>query len=136
LKSIFCSLKQETELQFREKLISLETEKCQFEQRLQEANRALSLADSHLKQEIEKIKIGLEQEYNRRYERDHKQHQQDLHQLRQHLTNEIERPRISISPVNLSNTSLQDTEDIKKMYRAEIDRLYRKIKNPSQFSFN
>ena len=113
---------------YREKLKSVDAEKCQLEQRLQEANRTLDLADFHLQREIEKIKLSLEQEYNRLYERDQKQHQHDLHQLRQQLTNEIEKQRVVISPVNVSNTSLQETEEIKKMYRTEIDRLYSKKK--------
>ena len=99
-----------------------------MEQRLQDANQALDLADSHLEKEIEKIKLSLEQEYNRRYEQDQKQHQHDLQQSRQALTKEIEKQRIVISPTNVSNVSLQDTEEIKQLYRAEIDRLCRKIK--------
>ncbi len=115
---------QDKEIEYREKLLSIETEKNQFEQRLQEANRALNLADSHLKQEIEKIKISLEQEYNRRYERDQKQHQQDLNQLQQQLTTEFEKQK-PIVPIVQSNASAQDIEEVKKMYRTEIDRLYR-----------
>ncbi len=112
---LFLFIKQEKDVEYREKILIIQTEKSQFEQRLQETNRALNLADSHLKQEIEKIKSSLEQEYNRRYERDQKQHQQDLNQLRQQLTNEFEK----------QNTSAQDIEEVKKMYRTEIDRLYR-----------
>ncbi len=104
-------------------MVSVDAEKCQLEQRLQEANRALDLADSHLKQEIEKIKTSLEQKYTRLYERDQKQHQHELHQLRQQL----------ISP---TNNSLEDIEEIKKMYRIEIDRLYRKINNSFFFFFH
>jgi hypothetical protein len=85
----------------------------------------LNLADSHLKQEIEKIKLNLEQEYNRRYERDQKQHQYDLNQLRQQLTNEFEKQKLNIPIIPQPNTSAQDIEEIKKMYRTEIDRLYR-----------
>ncbi|UJR09139.1 hypothetical protein I4U23_013386 [Adineta vaga] len=116
---------KDKEIEYREKLLSIQTEKNQFEQRLQEANRALNLADNHLKQEIEKIKISLEQEYNRRYERDQKQHQQELNQLRQQLTNEFEQQQKPIVAVMQSNTSAQDIEEVKKMYRTEIDRLYR-----------
>jgi chromosome segregation ATPase len=115
---------QDKEAEYRDKLLSIQTEKSQFEHRLQEANRALSLADSHLKQEIEKIKISLEQEYNRRYDRDQKQHQQEMQQLRQQLTNEFEKQR-TVMPVMQSSTSAQDIEEVKKMYRTEIDRLYR-----------
>ncbi|CAF1662881.1 unnamed protein product [Rotaria magnacalcarata] len=115
---------QEKEITYREKLAALETEKTQCEQRLQEVNRALNLADSHLEQEIEKIKISLEQEYNRRYERDHKQYQHDMNQLRQQLTNDFEKQK-NLMPNNQSNTLVQDIEEVKKMYRAEIDRLYR-----------
>lgn len=111
----------------------MEAEKNEVEQRLQEANRALNLADSHLKQEIEKIKLSLEQEYNHLYERDQKNHQQDLQQLRQQLTNEFNRQR-STSP---STNSLQDIEEMQKMYRTEIDRLYRKItKKTTSFHLN
>ena len=112
--------------------MAIETEKSQCEQRLQEANRALNLADSHLKQEIEKIKTGLEQEYNRRYDRDQKQHQQDLSQLRQQLTGEFEKQKASSSIIIQSNTSAQDVEEVKKMYRTEIDRLYRENIDLSQ----
>jgi chromosome segregation ATPase len=115
---------QAKEAEYHERFLSIETEKTQLEQRLQEANRALNLADSHLKQEIEKIKISLEQEYNRRYERDQKQHQQDLNQLRQQLTNEFEKQKLN-TPIIQTNTSAQDIEEVKKMYRTEIDRLYR-----------
>lgn len=104
--------------------MALENEKNQFEQRLQEANRALDLADSHLQQEIEKIKLSLEQEYNRRYDRDYKQHQHDLNQLRQQLTNDFEKQKALLINTQ-SNTSIQDIEEVKKMYRTEIDRLYR-----------
>ncbi|CAF1465550.1 unnamed protein product, partial [Adineta ricciae] len=115
---------KDKEVECREKLLSIQTEKNQFEQRLQEANRALNLADSHLKQEIEKIKASLEQEYSRRYERDQKQHQQELNQLQQQLTNELEKHTM-VTPVMQANTSAQDIEEVKKMYRTEIDRLYR-----------
>ena len=108
-------------------MIKLETEKSEIVQRLEEANRALNFADSHLKQEIEKIKISLEQEYNRRYERDQKQHQQDLNQLRQQLTNEFEKQKATSSIVIQSNmVAAQELDEVKKMYRNEIDRLYRK----------
>ena len=96
---------QEKEIEYREKILSIENDKTQFEQRLQEANRALNLADSHLKQEIEKIKSSLEQEYNRRYERDHKQHQQELKQL----TIDLEKQKAT-----QPNTSAQDIEEVKK----------------------
>jgi hypothetical protein len=109
---------QGTEHDYHEKLNSLEAEKSELEQRLKEANQALDLADSHLQQEIEKIKFNLEQEYNRRYEHDQKQHQHNL------LPKEIEKQQ----SINSSDNSLQDTEEIKKMYRTEIDRLYRKTK--------
>ncbi|CAF1253495.1 unnamed protein product [Adineta steineri] len=115
---------QEKEIEYHDKFVSIQTEKNQFEQRLQEANRALNLADSHLKQEIEKIKLNLEQEYNRRYERDQKQHQNDLQQLRQQLTNDFEKQKTNL-PIIQSHTSAQDIEEVKKMYRTEIDRLYR-----------
>jgi len=118
----FCSLKQGTEHDYREKLKSLEAEKYELEQRLQEANQALDLADSHLQQEIEKIKLNLEQEYNRRYANNQKQHPHNLQQL----PKEIEKQQSIISPIYSSDHSLQDTEEIKKMYRTEIDRLYRK----------
>jgi vacuolar-type H+-ATPase subunit E/Vma4 len=116
---------QKTEAEYREQLLALNDEKCQVEQRLQEANQALDLADSHLQEEIEKIKTNLEQEYNRRYERDHKQHQHDLQQL----TNEFNKQRSNSPSTNLSNNSLQDIADVKKIYRTEIDRLYRKRKD-------
>ncbi|CAF3549990.1 unnamed protein product [Adineta steineri] len=110
---------QDTEHEYDEKILSLESEKCKFEQRLREANQALDLADSHLQQEIQKIRLSLEQEYNRRYEHDQRQHQHELAQLRKELTNPIEKQHV----VNTSNNIYQDTEDIKKMYRTEIDRL-------------
>lgn len=98
----------------KELLTKKETEHQQLEQRFEEVNRALSLADSHLQEEIEKIKNTLEQEYNRRYERDQKQLQQ--------LNIELDKQK---SLVQLNNTSAQDIEEVKKMYRTEIDRLYR-----------
>lgn len=98
----------------KELLTKKETEHQQLEQRFEEVNRALSLADSHLQEEIEKIKNTLEQEYNRRYERDQKQLQQ--------LNIELDKQK---SLVQLNNTSVQDIEEVKKMYRTEIDRLYR-----------
>ena len=98
----------------KEMLSKKETEHHQLEQRLEEVNRALSLADSHLQEEIEKIKNTLEQEYNRRYDRDQKQLQQ--------LNIELEKQK---SLVQLNCTSAQDIEEVKKMYRTEIDRLYR-----------
>jgi len=123
---------QAKEAEYHERFLSIETEKTQLEQRLQEANRALNLADSHLKQEIEKIKTSLEQEYNRLYERNQKQHQHDLHQLKQQLTNEFNKQRSNNSAINQSNISLQDIEEIKKLYRTEIDRLYRENLELSQ----
>jgi len=105
---------QDKEIEYREKILSIENEKTQLDTRLQEANRALNLADSHLKQEIDKIKASLEQEYNRRYDRDQKQHQHELNQLRM----DFEQQKKSI-------TSEQDIDEMKKMYRTEIDRLYR-----------
>ena len=95
----------------KEMLMKKETDYQQLEQRLDEVNRALTLADSHLQEEIEKIKINLEQEYNRRYERDQKQLLQ--------LTNELEKQTTN------NSASVQDIEEVKKMYRTEIDRLYR-----------
>ncbi|CAF4368109.1 unnamed protein product, partial [Adineta steineri] len=84
----------DTEHEYEEKILSLESEKCKFEQRLQEANQALDLADSHLQQEIEKIRLSLEQEYNRRYEHDQRQHQHELAQLRKELTNPTEKQHV------------------------------------------
>ena len=72
---------------------------------MNEANRALDLADSHLQQEIVKIKHSLEQEYKRRYERE-QQHRQSTNSLHSNAT--------------------QEMEEMKKMYRTELDRLYRK----------
>ena len=99
-----------------EKLNGLETDKRQLQDRLKEAERAVELADAHLKKEIEKIQLSLEQEYSRRYDRDHKQHQQELEKLRLQLTT---------SAIQLRGNSQQETEEIKKIRRAEIDRLYR-----------
>ena len=99
-------------------MIALDREKLEVEQRLEEANRALDLADSHIKQEIEKIKLSLEQEYKRRYERDYKQHQYELQQLK----NEFHKQQAN----NSSNSTLQEIEEMKKLYRTENDRLYRK----------
>lgn len=121
---ILFSIVKETEDAYREKLVSLEAEKNGVEQRLQSAHRALDLADSHLKQEIEKIKTSLEQEYNHLYEHDQKKHQQELHQLHQQLTNEFNKQRSTSPSIN----SLQDIEEMQKKYRTEVDRLYRKIK--------
>ncbi|CAF4682471.1 unnamed protein product, partial [Rotaria sp. Silwood1] len=118
------AVNQNIEIEYREKLMSLDIKKNQLEQGLQEATRALNLADCHLQQEISKIKLNLEQEYSRRYEQDLKQHQYELNQLRQKLTKEIENKRKLIAPINLINNSQQDMEEIKKMYRTEIDRLY------------
>ncbi|CAF4298949.1 unnamed protein product, partial [Rotaria sordida] len=55
----------------------------------------------------------------------YKQHQYDLNQLRQQLTNEFEKQKLITTPIIQTNTSIQDIEEIKKMYRIEIDRLYR-----------
>ncbi|CAF3959967.1 unnamed protein product, partial [Rotaria sp. Silwood2] len=120
------------EHEYREKLMAFDVEKSQFEQRLQQANQALNLADCHLEQEISKIKLSLEQEYSRRYENDLKRHQYELNQLRQKLTKEIENKRKLITPVNAINNSQQDIEEIKKVYRTEIDRLYRENVELSQ----
>lgn len=54
-----------------------------------------------------KIKHSLEQEYKRRYERE-QQHRQSTNSLH-------------------SSAAAQEMEDMKKMYRTELDRLYRKI---------
>ena len=97
-----------------------------MEERLYESNRALDLADSHLQQEIEKIKISLEQDYNRRYEVDQKQHQHELQRLQQEFTSDINKQRVSTVPVASTKTTSQDIEEIKRMYRAENERLYRK----------
>ena len=92
--------------------------------------------------QIEKIKISLEQEYKRRYERDHKQHQHEMNQLRQQLTNEFEQQRaafISVTPATVSTNVAQETEEMKKMYRTEIDRLYRQLidtANMNETNFN
>lgn len=106
---------------YQERLKSLEMENVQVNQRLQEANRAVDLADVHLRKEIEKIQLSLEQEYSRRYDREHKQHKHELDKLRQQLTNKPSPGRVT-SSVNVQ----QETEEIKKICRAEIDRLYRK----------
>ncbi|CAM4901377.1 unnamed protein product [Rotaria socialis] len=116
---------EDIEVKYREKFMSVDVQKSQLEQNLQEANRALHLADCHLQQEISKIKVSLEQEYNRRYENDQKRYQNDLNQLRQQLAKEIDNKR-SI------NHSMQDTDELKKMYRTEIDRLYRENLDLSQ----
>ncbi|CAF5095087.1 unnamed protein product, partial [Rotaria socialis] len=47
-----------------------------------------------------------------------------MNQLRQQLTNDFEKQK-TLMPNNQSNTLVQDIEEVKKMYRAEIDRLYR-----------
>ena len=95
LTFVFYLLKQGTELEYSEKLISLDTEKMSIMNNVyKKLIEHLILADSHLQQEIEKIKLSLEQEYNRRYERDQKQHQHDLYQLRQQLTNETDKQSI------------------------------------------
>ncbi|CAF3183517.1 unnamed protein product, partial [Rotaria sp. Silwood2] len=126
------TVNQNIEHEYREKLMAFDVEKSQFEQRLQQANQALNLADCHLEQEISKIKLSLEQEYSRRYENDLKRHQYELNQLRQKLTKEIENKRKLITPVNAINNSQQDIEEIKKVYRTEIDRLYRENVELSQ----
>ena len=81
-----------------------------MEQDLNTANQALSMTDAHLKKEIEKIRISLEQEYQRRYEQ-------------QQLVNEQEKLRNHYSSTNLQ----QETEEIKQIYRAEMERLYRQL---------
>ncbi|CAF0850375.1 unnamed protein product [Adineta ricciae] len=119
------SIVQGTEHEYRDKLFYLENEKRQLEERLYESNRALDLADSHLQQEIEKIKNSLEEDYNRRYELDQKQHQHELQRLRQEFTSDIDKQRVSTVPVTSTKTTSQDIEEIKRMYRAENERLYR-----------
>ncbi|CAF1243822.1 unnamed protein product [Adineta ricciae] len=126
------SIIQSTEHEYRDKLFYLENEKRQLEERLYESNRALDLADSHLQQEIEKIKISLEQEYNRRYELDQKQHEHELQRLRQEFTSGIDKQRVSTVPVASTKTTSQDIEEIKRMYRAENERLYRENVELSQ----
>ena len=113
-------------MKHREKLMFLNVENSHLERCLQEANQALKLADSHLQQEIGKIKLNLEREYNRRLEHDRRQHQYELSQLRERLTSETEKQRLVTSPSQLSDSSIQDTEEIKDMRRIEMDRLYRK----------
>jgi septation ring formation regulator EzrA len=113
---------------YDEHISMLETNKRQCDERLQDANRALALADCHLKQEIEKIKNNLEQDYNRMYEHDQIKHRNELEQLRQQLTDEFDKQKSNWS------TSAQDIDEMKKMYRTEIDRLYRKIFNRTNLS--
>jgi len=85
------------ENEYQEKIALIENEKSQLEHRLQQANHALDLADSHLKQEIEKIKTNLEQKYKRRYEH-------DLKQLRQQLTAELD---MQNKPIATSQSKLE-----------------------------
>ncbi|UJR37060.1 hypothetical protein I4U23_029765 [Adineta vaga] len=118
------SIIRENDYEYNDKISILETEKRQLEQRLYESNRALDLADSHLQQEVEKIKRSLEQEYNRQYELDQKQHQHEIQQLRQELTNEIEKQRLVTTSITPTKTTIQDIEEIKRMYRTENERLY------------
>lgn len=115
-------------MKYREKVISLDFEKRQLQQRLEEMNNALNLADCHLQQEISKVKLSLEHEYNRRVENEQKRFQFELNQLRQQLNNEIDNKR-------LANNSLEDIEEIKKVYRIEIERLYRKFHERSNIFY-
>ena len=85
------------EIEYQEKITLIENDKSQLEHRLQQANHTLDLADSHLRQEIEKIKTNLEQKYKRRFEH-------DLKQLRQQLMAEFD---IQNKPIATSQSELE-----------------------------
>ena len=93
---------------------SLQAEKVELEQRLAEAYRAVEVADTYVDREVQKIKANLEQEYKESHGRGF-------------LGRSIEEPTrdSSAAPVHPLTSTAQVPEEIKRIYRTEMDRLYR-----------